>query len=705
MSLEASIYSFGDFTLDAEQKVLFEKGKPVPITPKAFHLLSVLVECHGKIVEKEILISEVWPDSFVEESNLTFNISQLRKLLGDSKQNRFIETVPRRGYRFVADVEEGHGSSVSTEGNRKDTTEPRAVRPSFVIPFLVILLGLVGLAFVWFLGKNSNSSGQTGNQLTNNGKITIATISPDGRTLVFGLKEGVGESLWQREIATGKQTQILPPEAGEFVGLTISPTSDIAYYSIFKKNAVASAFSRVPLNGETPEPLSPASDVSVSFSPDGKKFAYTESHSSVKETLLRTANSDGSEPKTLMVLHGADRSIPTFRAAPVAWSSNSEIACAIQQTEGNTAFFRIILVDPNDGSERPLSERRWNYVESIVWLDKDTLALTNLEPNSPGRQIWLISRSTGEDHQLKNDGKEYEWLSAANGELIAVQRDTYSSMGIVDFAENLTKPQTKQILNEAGYIEYVQWPNEDKILYNSWATGRNEIWQIDPNGTDAKQLTNNSDLTLGFTVSPVDGTLVFTATRDRADSLFIAGPDGKNIRQLTFGTYDSLPRFMPDGKDVVFQQASSSKPTIWRISIGPNKPPEQLTGYLAKQPSVSPDGKKIAYQFMDLTDDDSSWKLGVMDSSNGKLLNKIDLPVLITNREVVWRPGDDLITMVVTTGPSSGFVLLSTATNSYQTIENVTNEAISSFGWSPDGKRLAFAANQENSDAVMIYKL
>src|SRR5262249_858612 len=77
----------------------------VPLTPKAFDLLLALVERHGRLLEKDELLKKVWPDTFVEEANLASNISQLRKALGDGENGqRYIETAPKRGYRFVADV-------------------------------------------------------------------------------------------------------------------------------------------------------------------------------------------------------------------------------------------------------------------------------------------------------------------------------------------------------------------------------------------------------------------------------------------------------------------------------------------------------------------------------------------------------------------------------------------------------------------------
>src|SRR6266498_2707110 len=101
-------YRFGEFTLDADQKVLLRADKPVPVAPKALETLLILVENSGHIVEREKLMSRIWPDTFVEEANLTFNIKQLRKLLGDdARRSVYIETVARRGYRFIANVRVG----------------------------------------------------------------------------------------------------------------------------------------------------------------------------------------------------------------------------------------------------------------------------------------------------------------------------------------------------------------------------------------------------------------------------------------------------------------------------------------------------------------------------------------------------------------------------------------------------------------------
>ncbi len=101
------LYEFGPFRLDTVEKVLLRDGKPVPLTPKAFETLVALVERSGHLIKKDELMKAVWAEAFVEESNLTNNVYELRKLLGKGENGgNYIETVPKRGYRFTAPVRE-----------------------------------------------------------------------------------------------------------------------------------------------------------------------------------------------------------------------------------------------------------------------------------------------------------------------------------------------------------------------------------------------------------------------------------------------------------------------------------------------------------------------------------------------------------------------------------------------------------------------
>ena len=163
MSREKSpIYEFGPFTLVPAEKHLLREGDPVPLTPKAFDLLVVLVENAGHLVEKADLLTAVWPDSFVEEANLSVKVSELRRGLGDGNEVQFIETVPRRGYRFVAavNVRDGERTAMPLAGSNAEKADddsnltPPPVRRRWPI---IATVAAIALAAILLFGLNRDS--------------------------------------------------------------------------------------------------------------------------------------------------------------------------------------------------------------------------------------------------------------------------------------------------------------------------------------------------------------------------------------------------------------------------------------------------------------------------------------------------------------------------------------------------------------------
>jgi DNA-binding winged helix-turn-helix (wHTH) protein len=130
MGVQAShIYEFGPFRLIPEERQLLRDNQAVSLTPKAFDLLVVLVENSGHLIEKGELLKRIWPDSFVEEANLTVNMSALRRALGEGpNEHQYVETVPRRGYRFVASVNDPAGEDM--ESSAREFSEESSDRKS-----------------------------------------------------------------------------------------------------------------------------------------------------------------------------------------------------------------------------------------------------------------------------------------------------------------------------------------------------------------------------------------------------------------------------------------------------------------------------------------------------------------------------------------------------------------------------------------------
>src|SRR5688572_17371710 len=207
------IYSFDGYRLDPLKRKLEREGQSIHLPAKAFDLLVVMAETNGRLLEREELFQLLWPGQFVEESNLSVTVSALRKALGEQKgEERYILTIPRQGYRFIADVTSDEPSTevaaasgaqlgaspiISANGNSLPS-EPlyTAARPvvrqaswrgTFVIALLVfLLLAAAGFGYWQFASggreKPEFGSGQMSiRRLTSHGKVVRAALSPEGK--------------------------------------------------------------------------------------------------------------------------------------------------------------------------------------------------------------------------------------------------------------------------------------------------------------------------------------------------------------------------------------------------------------------------------------------------------------------------------------------------------------------------------------------
>src|SRR5262249_36839435 len=139
------IYEFGDFQLDLGRQALLRDGEEVTLTPKVYSLLVIFVENPGRLLSKDELIKLLWEDSFVEEANLNVNVSALRRALGEKpNDDRYVVTVPRRGYRFVADVRTAATAPPAEEVRSVAEIEPdRRSGSRFFTPAIVVVVFLI----------------------------------------------------------------------------------------------------------------------------------------------------------------------------------------------------------------------------------------------------------------------------------------------------------------------------------------------------------------------------------------------------------------------------------------------------------------------------------------------------------------------------------------------------------------------------------
>src|SRR5215475_1794865 len=166
---ESHNYEFGRFRLNVAERVLLREGELVPLTPKVFDILVTLVEHGGQVVSKDDLMKRVWPNTFVEEGNLTQNISLLRKALGETPGGvQFIETVPRRGYRFVAESNQASANGGNGSGELatpvvsipNTATQSAGIKrtPVFALVAGLVVISIIGVVYFTSSGKAGNSS-------------------------------------------------------------------------------------------------------------------------------------------------------------------------------------------------------------------------------------------------------------------------------------------------------------------------------------------------------------------------------------------------------------------------------------------------------------------------------------------------------------------------------------------------------------------
>lgn len=251
------IHQFGPFQYDPEQRVLFRDGDPQPLAPKAIDTLHVLVERRGRVVEKAELMKLVWPDTVVEDVGLARNISILRKALGDEgPESTYIETVPRRGYRFaaaspieaapaepaaLADVEFAEASATPAE------TAVRRTRRQWLLPVSVLTVAALAALIYWQFYVPSRFVSQEDN-IASLAVVPFETLNGSGSPQ--GFAEGLTESLVSGISKLDGIHVISPSTVGRYkwVGISMGLMGRLLGLDVLVEGSVREAGERLRIN-------------------------------------------------------------------------------------------------------------------------------------------------------------------------------------------------------------------------------------------------------------------------------------------------------------------------------------------------------------------------------------------------------------------------------------------------------------------------
>ena len=660
----ADHYSFEDVEVDVQGFRVFKAGKAVPLEPKSLQVLVFLVENRGRLVEKSEILNAVWGDAFVTENVLSRAIAQLRKALADdAKDARYIETVPTRGYRFIAtvDVTEPQspgGKSFSAAPTQEKKNRAWLYRSLLALPVMACLIVGSFAVVRWLSGSRYLQVLNTTQITTSSGLSMHPTFSPDGKAMAYSADHGKGFEIFVRQLAPGGKEIQITADGGQNMQPAWSPDGSLIAYA----SRVRGGIWLIPALGGTSRQLV-QSGAHPAWSYDGQWIAYQ----SAPRNDLGAQNTGVFPPSTVWVIRpdGSGARQVTHPGSPEgghgapSWSPDGK---------------HLVFVS---GS----------YRGSEVWaIGIDGTGLVCLAPFARGHY----------DPVYAPDGQSVLWGGVKGGSDYALWQARVSPQTSV-----LLEPPV-QITNTAGIIVKNLAISGDgkKLLYSGQIqTSILESLPLSaagaPSGEPVALMSNSGCRTSLPAFSPDGSRLALCTCRGGlTGEIWLMNVDGTNLEQLTTSPPDFeavAPTWYPDSRRVLFLRAPAKGPSaLYSVDIETRRPVRvaDLDQDISRF-ELSPDGTQLVFA--------SSVRgvinLWLMDMANGK-------PRQLTfDKEMVgfpaWSRDGKFIAAEVRRGEDTNIAVISSGGGPLTQLTFGHGEHWL-YSWTPDGDKILFAAQPPN---------
>ena len=597
-------------------------------------------------------------------------------------------------------------------------------RTPLIAALAVILLAVAGFAFYkLFLQGTKVATFQASNitRLTNNGKTVNAAISPDGKYFVYTLSDAGRQSIWLRQTSAYNDTLIVPPAQVGIFGMTFSRDGNELYY-VIKANDAGTLY-KIPLLGGTPVKLLERIDCPVSFSPDGARLAFIRGdYPNRGESGLFIANSDGGNVQQIAARRSPEFFSPINFTGP-SWSPDGElIAASVTNLKSESS---LIIFNLKDGKEETLTRQPWLHVGRVEWLPGTSgLLMVARDQASGGPQIWQLSYPGGEARKITNDLSLYRGLSltADGNSLLTIQAGGLVNMWLVrdGDSEHAVKVQsenqveTGQLANAVqlsvgnlGYLggnEGISWTPDNRIVFTLGNGKHGQVWLMNADESNRKQLTFGTSNNHNPVVSSDGRYIVFTSDRSNQRNVWRMNIDGSDVRQLTNDAADFLPAISPDNQWVIYSSFNAGKLTLWKVPLAGGTPVE-MTNREGINPTISPDGKLIAYLFTEAADPAAPPnRIAIIPFEGGEPVKTFEVPPGLAGQRTIlaWsRDGRSLLYTAIMNNVSNIWRQPLDGGKPVQ-VTNFRESLITAFDWSRDGRQLACARGILIRDAVLI---
>src|SRR5690349_9695317 len=540
--------------------------------------------------------------------------------------------------------------------------------------------------------------------LTNSGNAIDATISPDGKYIVYVLSDRSSQSLWIRQVSAANDKMILPPAPVGFFGMTFSPDGNDLYY-VIKANLDQGALYRMPAFGGTPVKLLERIDAPVSFSPDGKQFVFVRgNYPKPGSSALIITNIDGTNERQLSVKDFPNKFAPIFFTGP-SWSPDGKTIAASVASVGGTS--KVVGFNVADGTEQDLSQQRWTFAARVEWL-RDMSGVLVVAGDTAGiTQLWLIEHPGGRARRVTNDLSTYRaiGLTQDGKKFTTVQASGLVNLWVVpdgDASKGLRLP-TGNVSFYSSAGNNVTWTPDGRIAFVSNEGGNPHIWITKPDGSERKQLTANEASNFSPVVTPDGRYIVYSVWRGDRRNLWRMNLDGSNPVQLTSGLVDSFPSVTPDSRWVIYTAPSGAKPVLWKVSIDGGAP-TQVSDHVATMGAVSPDGNLIAFLYPESPDMLAPPnRITVMPFEGSGDTKIFSIPSSGTVLTILkWAQDGKSVLYTNTTNNVTNIWSQPVDGGPAKQVTDFKEMLITGFAWSRDGKQLACTRGNLVRDAVLI---
>lgn len=541
-------------------------------------------------------------------------------------------------------------------------------------------------------------------RVTTTGGARAAAISHDGKYVVHASEDAGQQSLRVRQVATGRDMQVIPPSGVEYLGVTFSADGNYIYFVRRPKDTTLAVLAEVPVLGGTARTLVSDVDSPAAASPDGRHIVFQRHYLSQEpeEDALFVVNVDGSNERRV-----AAHKSPVFVSAGPAWSPDGRAIAVAVGGRFRSSRSTVLALHLDAAKPEVISSDTWFSIRGIAWLPHGRAVIIVAADQPTGApQLWELAYPGGSARRVTNDLNSYEGVSltADGSALVTIQSLLKSDVWTARLGENIrTRRITSGSANDDG-LKGVAWTPDGRLIYSSSTSGAQDLWIMDAAGRDPQQLTFGR-FAVWPAVSPTGRFVLFSSGRTGKLNIWrmdIDG-DGREPQQLTSGDSDLFAQISPDGRWVVYQSLRSGRMTIWKVSADGGEA-VQLTREISNAPCISPDGQWIAFQSFE--EQRSKHRIAIISMNGGAPVSTMDVPVQFIGRigssPFRWAPDGRALTYVNTRKGISNVWSQPLEGGPPKQLTKFTSGQIFSFAWSPDGNQLALARGHEMRDVVLL---